>query len=169
MDLDLMSVIGEWVATIAVVVSLLYLARQIHIANLQSEAAARYSFLDAYGQANSIVGASKESAHVFYKGLEGADMDVAEQTQFIVMVGQFLNTWTVMYDLHQAKQLPDSQWIVVKTDILVCFSSKGGYDFWNEIGRHNVSEQFSEWIDALLESDENPYPFVEHAGRTTNN
>lgn len=34
MDLDLMSVIGEWVATIAVVVSLLYLARQIHIANL---------------------------------------------------------------------------------------------------------------------------------------
>lgn len=165
MDLDLISVIGEWVATIAVVVSLLYLARQIHIANQQSEAAARYSFLDAYGQANSIVAASKESALVFYDGLEDNEMDVAEQTQFMVMIGQFLNTWTVMYDLHQKKQLPESQWIVVKTDLLVCFSSKGGYHFWNEIGRHNVSDEFEQWIDNLLDSDENPYPFVAHAGR----
>ena len=168
MNLEILGVIGEWIATLAVVISLLYLARQIHIANLQSEAAARYSFLDAYGQANATVAASKESALVFYDGLEGNDMDVAEKTQFTVMIGQFLNTWTVMFDLHQSKQLPESQWIVVKTDLLVCFSSKGGYDFWTEVGRHNVSDEFEQWIDELLASDENPYPFVEHVSREEN-
>ena len=41
---EMIGAIGEWIAAIAVIASLLYLARQIKLANLQSEAVARYSF-----------------------------------------------------------------------------------------------------------------------------
>ena len=43
--------------------------------------------------------------------------------QFVALLGQFLNTWGVMYDLHQEGQLPESQWIVVRTDILASLTT----------------------------------------------
>lgn len=49
MNIEFVTAAADAVAAIAVVVSLVYLGRQIHISNVQSQAAARYSFLDAYG------------------------------------------------------------------------------------------------------------------------
>ena len=42
MNIEIFSVVADAVAAIAVVVSLVYFGRQIHISNLQSQAAARY-------------------------------------------------------------------------------------------------------------------------------
>ena len=165
MNLETVSVLAEWISTIAVVVSLLYLARQIHISNIQSQAAARYSFLDAYAQVNAVMASSKDAASVFFRGLEEKQLDEAERGQFLVQLGQFLNIWIVMFDLHREKQLPASQWVVVKSDLLVCFSAKGGYRFWQEVGRHNGSPEFTQWVDALLASNEKPYPFLAHVNQ----
>lgn len=121
--------VGEWVAAIAVIASLLYLARQIKLANLQSEAAARYSFLDAYGLANATIGGSKKAASVFRRGLDNAELDSDERMQFIVLLRQFLNTWSVMFDLHQERQLPENQWHVVRTDIHAALGTPGGTAF----------------------------------------
>ena len=161
MNWEIVASTGEWAGAIAVVASLLYLARQIHISNLQSQAAARYSYLDAYGMANATIAASKESASVFEKGLEGGELVEGERLQFIVMLGQFLNTWGVMYDLHREGQLPESQWIVVRTDIKACFSTAGGKRVWDEIGRLNVSPDFAKWVKELLKSGESTYSMLE--------
>ena len=58
MTWEMIGATGEWAAAIAVVASLLYLARQIKLANQQSKGAARYSFLSAYGLANAAIGES---------------------------------------------------------------------------------------------------------------
>ena len=166
MNWEIIGAMGEWAGAIAVVASLLYLARQIHLVSLQSQAAARYSFLDAYGMANATIANSKEAARVFHRGLEGEELSEGEQMQFIVMVGQFLNTWGVMYDLHQEGQLPDSQWIVVRTDLLALFTTPGGNRFWQEIGRLNVADDFKKWVDDLIGGGEESYPFLGHATST---
>lgn len=44
---ELLGNYGEFVGSFAVLATLLYLARQIRVANNQSQAAARYSFLNA--------------------------------------------------------------------------------------------------------------------------
>ncbi len=161
MNWEIVASTGEWAGAIAVVASLLYLARQIHISNLQSQAAARYSYLDAYGMANATIAASKESASVFERGLEGGELVEGERLQFIVMLGQFLNTWGVMYDLHQEGQLPESQWVVVRSDIQASFSTEGGKRFWDEIGRLNVSPEFAKWVEELLKNSEPTYSMLE--------
>lgn len=84
--------------------------------------------------------------------------------QFVALLGQFLNTWGVMYDLHQEGQLPESQWIVVRTDILASLTTKGGLQFWKEIGSLNVSQEFADWVHELLNGNETPYPFLDHVG-----
>ena len=61
MNWEIVASTGEWAGAIAVVASLLYLARQIRATNQQSRSAARYSFLDAYGKANAAISESLQS------------------------------------------------------------------------------------------------------------
>jgi hypothetical protein len=163
MNWEIVASTGEWAGAMAVVASLLYLARQIHLVNLQSRAAARYSFLDAYGIANATIAGSKESALVFEKGLRGDALDGGERMQFIVLLGQFVNTWGVMFDLHEEQLLPANQWTVVRTDILASLSTPGGLHFWKQIGKPNVSREFADWVDELLQGNEQPYQMLENA------
>ncbi|MDJ0657451.1 MAG: hypothetical protein QNJ40_25035 [Xanthomonadales bacterium] len=160
MNWEIIGATGEWAAAITVVASLLYLARQIRIANQQSQAAARYSFLDAYGQANAAIGESRESAAIFRRGLAREDLDPDEFMQFFVLLGQFLNTWNVMYYLHQENQLPSTQWHIVETDIQAALSTPGGRAFWQEIGKPNSPKGFIKCVDDLISVDEAPYQIL---------
>jgi len=160
MNIEFVTAAADAVAAIAVVVSLAYLGRQIHISNLQSQAAARYSFLDAYGAGNAAIASSTEASSVLYRGLSGGELSDAEKVQFTVLVGTFLNIWSVMYDLHQEGQLPESQWIIVRTDIHSMFCGGGGLKFWQDVGERNVSPEFAGFVNEMLSSGSSPYDFI---------
>jgi hypothetical protein len=160
MNLETITAAADAVAAIAVVASLIYLGRQVHLANLQSRAAARYSFLDAYGIANGTIANSTEASSVLHRGLTEGELSDGEAMQFYVLIGQFLNTWGVMYDLHREKQLPESQWTVVRTDIQAIFGVGGGAVFWREVGQKNVSQDFASYVNDLLSRGDTPYEFI---------
>ncbi len=61
MNWDAIGATGEWAGAIAVVASLIYLATQVRHANRQTQAAARYSFLEAYGQLNTSIAHNKDT------------------------------------------------------------------------------------------------------------
>jgi hypothetical protein len=102
----------------AVVESLGYPGRQIHQANAQSQADARYLFLDACGQMNLTVAATKELASIFRRAMQGLDLDEDETVQYFVLLGQFLNTWSLLFDLYKDRHLPNTQWTVIRKDII---------------------------------------------------
>ena len=160
MNIEFVTAAADAVAAIAVVVSLAYLGRQIHISNLQSQAAARYSFLDAYGAGNATIASSTEASSVLHRGLTEGELSDAEKVQFTVLVGTFLNIWSVMYDLHQEGQLPESQWIIVKTDIHSMFGGGGGLKFWRDVGERNVAPEFAGFVNEMLSSGSSPYDFI---------
>ncbi len=160
MNIEFVTAAADAVAAIAVVVSLVYLGRQIHISNVQSQAAARYSFLDAYGAGNATIASSTEASSVFYRGLTEGELSDAEKVQFTVLVGTFLNIWSVMYDLHQEGQLPESQWVIVKTDIHSLFGRGGGLKFWQDVGQRNVSPAFAGFVNGMLSSGSRAYDFI---------
>ncbi len=160
MNIEFVTAAAEAVAAIAVVVSLVYLGRQIHISNLQSQAAARYSFLDAYGAGNATIASSTEASSVFHRGLTEGELSDAEKVQFTVLVGTFLNIWSVMYDLYQEGQLPESQWVIVKTDMHAMFGVGGGLRFWQDVGERNVSPEFAGFVNEMLSSGSSAYDFI---------
>ena len=157
---EIVSATGEWAGAIVVVASLLYLARQIKQINEQSRASARYSFLNAYGLANASIGEDKHSADVFSRGIRGAELDEGERMQFIVLLGQFFNTWGVMFDLHQEGQLPDSQWKVVRTDMKAILQTPGGFALWNDILIHNYEVEFISYVNSLRDSEEDTFDIL---------
>ena len=111
MNWEAIGAVAEILGAVAVVASLVYLGRQIHQSNAQSQADARYSFLDAYGQLSLTIAANKDLASVFRRGMQGLELDEDEAIQFFVCIGQYLNTWSVLFDLHEERHLPDTQWI----------------------------------------------------------
>ena len=102
--------IGEFFGSILVFVTLIYLAIQTRSINKQSQAEARYAFVDAMADINVGIGSSKQVASAWRRGLESVEnLDEDERMQFYMFVGQYANSWAVMYQLHQDRMLPDAQ------------------------------------------------------------
>lgn len=160
MNWDALGAIGEIVGAIAVVVTLLYVARQIRQANAQTQAQARYSFVEAYGHMNTSISGNKAVASIFRKGIKGLDLDEDEHIQFFALIGQFLNTWSVLYDLHEDGLLPENQWTMVRKDIITMMSEPGGRDFWERVGQFGVHADFRDAVHKALSSDETSYKMV---------
>ncbi len=113
--------------------------------------------MDAYSNAHLAKEGSLQAASVFRKGLADSDLSEDEQMQFTFQLGQFLNTWSVMFDLHEEGELPANQWHLVRSDIYSAFITPGGKRFWDEIGRLNTHQKFVDYVDELLESDLQSY------------
>lgn len=157
MNWEAIGAFGEVVGAVAVVVTLLYVARQIHQANAQTQARARYSFIEAYGEMNVSISTNRDVASIFRRGVAGEGLDEDERMQFFALVGQFLNTWSVLFDLHRDGLLPENQWTMVRKDIIAMMKEPGGRAFWEEVGRKGVHEAFREAVDEVLASGESSY------------
>jgi hypothetical protein len=157
MNWDALGAFGELIGAVAVVITLLYVGRQIHQANTQAQARARYSFIEAYGEMNTTISNNKEVASIFRRGFAGHDLDEDERMQFFALIGQFLNTWSVLFDLHQDGQLPENQWVMVRKDIITMLSEPGGRAFWEDVGREGVHEDFRNAVDEVMASGETSY------------
>jgi len=157
MNWEIVASTGEWAGAFAVIASLLYLARQVKLANRQSRGAARYLFLEAYASAHIANAESIQAASIYRRGLDDSDLSEDEQMQFTFQLGLFSNTWSVMFDLHEEGELPANQWYLVRSDIYSAFITPGGKRFWDEIGRLNTHQRFVDYVDELLESDLQSY------------
>ena len=160
MSLEQLAYLAEIIAAIAVVPSLVYLVVQVRQSNAQGRATARYAFVQAMSDINLLVAQDKTTASVWRRGLESPDaLDDDELMQFWMLMGQYGNAWMVMYQLHQDGMLPDNQWSVVRNDILGILSSKGGKAFW-KMGARAFDRDFVRYVNALLESEEQPYDML---------
>ena len=162
MNWDAIGAIGELIGAVAVVVTLLYVARQIHQANAQTQAQARYSFIEAYGEMNASISNNKAVASIFRRGFAGEELDQDERMQFFALTGQFLNTWSALFDLHKDGLLPENQWTMVRKDIITMISEPGGRAFWETVGREGVHEDFGNAVDEVLEGRKNLPLLADH-------
>ena len=150
--------IGEFLGSILVFVTLIYLAIQTRDINKQSQAEARYAFVDAMAQINVGIGHSKQTASVWRRGLESIEsLDEDERMQFFMFVGQYANSWAVMYQLHQDRMLPDTQWQIVRNDMVSILSSDGGKSFWESGGKVAFDSGFVQWVHDELAAGDRPY------------
>jgi hypothetical protein len=150
--------IGEFLGSILVFVTLIYLAIQTRSINKQSQAEARYAFVDAMADINVAIGSSKQVASAFRRGLESIEnLDEDERMQFYMFVGQYANSWAVMYQLHQDRMLPDAQWQIIRNDIISILSSVGGKAFWEAAGNAAFDPGFVQWVNEELSAGDRPY------------
>jgi hypothetical protein len=146
---ELLSILGN---------TLVYLSIQTRNINRQSQAEARYAFVESMAEINMCIAHSKQASSVWRRGLEAtAGLDDDERMQFFMFVGQYANCWAVMYQLHIDKMLPDAQWQIVRNDVVSILNTDGGQDFWESGGKTAFNRDFVDWIEAELIKGERPY------------
>ena len=161
MNWEIIGVVAELLAAAGVIASLIYLSNEVRHNSRQSRATARYSFVEAYGQINLAVAQDKSVAAVLRKGLESsAELDADEKMQFFLIIGQYLNTWSVMVEIYEDGLLPETQWYTVRKDIVSVFKTPGGRSFWESNGRLSMGPAFASKIDKILEADDDTLDFV---------
>jgi hypothetical protein len=161
MTLEQYAYLAEIIAAVAVIPSLLYLAVQVRQGNAQSSAAARYAFIEAMSDINMSIAQDKQTASVWRRGLASSDaLDDDEKMQFWMLVGQYGNAWSVLYQLYRDRMLPETQWKVVRNDLLSILSSAGGNTFWRLFGSGAFDRDFVAYVDAELAKGDKTYDML---------
>jgi len=158
MNWEALGAMGEVLGSLLVLATLIYVAIQTRDLNKQSQAEARYAFVDAVADINMVIAQNKETASVWRRGLESAeDLDADERMQFLMLIGQYANLWSVMHQLYEDHLLPQTQWTIVKNDITSILGSNGGTYFWKNGGGAAFDKSFVDFVRTELESGNRPY------------
>ena len=153
--------VSQIAAAVLVAPTLLYLALQVRQNTAQLKATARYQFVEATGQMNALTAASRETASVFRRGLADIDsLDADERMQFLILVGQFLQIYSTMFELHEDRLLPDSQWHNVRKDLISLLATPGGRRIWETFGKSGLDPAFLAHVDAFVAKGEPSYDIM---------
>lgn len=150
--------ISQIVAVVLIAPSILYLALQVRQNTLQLRATARFQWVEASGQFNALTAGSLQAASVFRRGWDDPDkLDDDERMQFLVHLGQFMQIYSTMYELHQEKLLPDTQWHNCRKDMISVMNSPGGLWVWETFGRHGLSPDFAAYMEGLRDAGDSSF------------
>lgn len=158
MTLNDLYLISQIAAVILVIPTLIYVALQVRQNTLQMRAQARFQWLEASGQFNMLTAGSRETASVFRRGWDDPDnLDDDERMQFLVLIGQFMQIYSTMYELHQDKLLPETQWHNCRKDMIAVMHSPGCLWVWDTFGRQGLSPDFVTFMEGLKTVEETSF------------
>jgi hypothetical protein len=158
MSLNDAYLISQILAVVLVVPTLFYLAYQSRQNTLQLRAMARFQWVEASGHFNALVAGQTAAASVFRRGWDIPDeLTADERMQFLVHMGQFMQIYSTMYELHQDRLLPDSQWHNCRQDMIAVMNSPGCLWVWETFGRKGLDPDFVTYMESLKNESEQSY------------
>ncbi len=150
--------ISQILAVVLVAPTLLYLALQVRQNTLQMRANANHQYLDVSKDLNLALIQNTQTASVYRRGCENFDsLNADEKTQFFFYVGQFLQTFSNMYDLWKGRMLPDSSWHIIRKHIISMMAMQGTRHVWDSWARSGLTAGFVEYVEMLGASGEATY------------
>jgi hypothetical protein len=151
MTIENLGNVGEFVAAIATLITLAYLAVQIRQNTRAVRAVSHHSVTDSFNHINAIIGTDPAAARIFRLGLDGLEnLDEDEQFSFAFLMLSYLRVFETLFyqrDIGTAEeQLYESE----HNSLRWVFGYRGARDWWrsNEI---SFSPEFRAHIDQLIE------------------
>lgn len=146
MNWDSISAIGEVVGALGVILSLIYLARQIRAQNRESRTAAIHELNEAFRNAITSF-QNPDLAEVFSRGKDDFEsLPETERLQFISMVQGILRVWEDAYYQSQERRLNDRVWKAMVVQFSGYLSLSGVQRVW-EIRKDAYSDDFRQFVD----------------------
>ena len=142
--------LGELIAAIATVATLIYLAIQIRGNTLVSKAEARRASRDSANPASLAVAQDGELARIFLAGLsEPTKLNPEEWARFSFLLGQLLTASAGVHDEISAGVLSDELPFNQEFMIRMYLGTPGGRKFWSQFGL-GYSKDFREHVDRIV-------------------
>jgi hypothetical protein len=103
--------LGEFIGSIAVLVTLVYLARQMKQNNRSQSAESYNTVVQGFNDINQWVATDQTLADIMLKGEEDRTLlTPSEERQFLLLTQSYLNQYSRMFHLYKAGMLEESIW-----------------------------------------------------------
>ena len=156
--------IGEFVAAVGVIVSLIYLAFQIR----QNTKSVRTSMLhDSASRAadfTRVISEHKDLAHIFRTGLRGLEHleDEDDMFRFMMLLSTLFREYDDLFFQYRAGTITTESWDAWRHSIRTILSNPGFVPFW-DLRRIAFTESFRDFVESELEMTEPLPTYVEQA------
>jgi len=152
-DLNALGNIGEFVAAVGVIVTLVYLAAQVRQNTASVRAATYHAIVESYAAFSSLVGQDSEVARVLQAGLsQPSELSEADEFRFNFLMLSAARRWENAFYQHEHSMLHASQSQGLQAGTLLLLTSPGGRTWWGRFG-HHYSSEFREWVESTLDDD----------------
>jgi len=148
MNWNAIAAIGELVAALAVLISVLYLARQIRQSALASVGDLRQGISQSFQGANELLAGSPDLADIVMRGATSrSDLSQAEQLRFDSFMTNFFNIVENLHRQESSRNLFTSE----RSEEIAATVRKrlvfpGISEFWSE--NTDFSAEFVQWVEA---------------------
>ena len=150
MNWEAIGAVGEVVAALAVVVTLVYLATQIRQNTRAVRSSASHAITDARVDFLKSISDNPEVSRIFFSGLSDREaLDSVERARFDVMMTRFV-AMMENYDYQNRQGAMDSdQWIRMLGVLRTFLGTPGGQAWWSSRPRTDLA--FDRFIDREVE------------------
>jgi hypothetical protein len=161
MSLEDLGNIGEFVAAIAVIVSLVYLAVQIRQNTRTVRASTYQAVLDYSSRAVELVLANPHLERVYRVGRrDPSQLTEDERPQFRMLIAQFLTVYETMFLQYRCGILDEEYWSRRLGALTNLFSQPGIREYWLSVRERDRMptrvREFEELLNSLVESSSAP-------------
>jgi len=150
MTFDELGNLGEFISSIAVLVSLIYLALQIKKSTETARTSTYHSIVSDFGAMNQTLATAPELAQLYVRALEEFEtLDTGEKARISQLFYLTFRSFENMFYQHQKGYLDEDVWIGWEK-LMVTYFRREGFQTWWAMRR----EVFSQSFVAFLESAE---------------
>ena len=150
--------LGEIVGAVAVVLSLVYLARQIHIQNQESRANAVHQVIEGYRSSVAEL-LDPGMAEIWVLGMEDFDqLTTPQQLRFFIYLTVTLRSFENAYFQWRQGRLETDVWNPLLAPLIDVKSTAAFGVFW-KMRKHHFRLEFADYVEKL-ESGDYSYLFI---------
>lgn len=154
MNWDALGSIGEITGAIGVIVTLIYLAKQIRESNLAARQSAMQELMNLQSQLLGQISRDNSMSELWIKGTsDDPSLSEADKLQFRVFLMQLSVLWQRCYYFHLTGKIDHWFWDEVKNGI-ASVSASPGFRSWFEDVKHRLSDDWQNYISIVIESTE---------------
>lgn len=149
MNWEAINAVSQFVSSIAVVLSLLYLATQVHRSTRVARVAAQDAAAAAVRDVTGTFMENAEMARIWRAGLQNLDsLPAEEQARFFHATHQFLKAFETIH-FHHANRLMDEQLWLGWQELLRHYIIAPGIRHYWELRQELFSERFRKYVDRM--------------------
>jgi hypothetical protein len=147
--------IGDLVGGLAVIATLVYLARQIRDYKLGMSSATFHTTMQGFNQLNAMLGADPNLAEVLQRGgRDPRSLDPKEQIQFVWLQRSYINIYENLYQQFLRGACPESYWVRYARELKQTLDTPGGRMF--RAGNATYEDLYA-YLDAMPEIEAPAY------------
>ena len=151
--------IGEIVGALAVVISLLYLGKQIHIQNRESRLSTINSSLSEWNSLLALIADNAELASIWARGLRNEELSEEDEVRFRAFSNSYFRVVEGLYLQHLEGRLDDRIWHGICGGMRELLASAGLHRFWKH-RQEWYSSEFRGFIDDAISSSDTTVSFL---------